>query len=291
MAILAVFIIVLVSFFLVIGYLIDFRFDFRRREASDLQGRRSYLKGCGPFECGEGDRAVLVLHGIAGSPAQVKDMCRRLADEGMHVYGAVLPGHGTDPEDLYGITWRRWYEHVRAEFDRLRERHGNVSVIGFSLGAALGMKLAMERPVEKLACLSTPCYSYLFHDRLPAHWVLRMASHVASTARCFPRRLPDTEDGPEYMIYRNVPMDALNTVVDLTKELKGRFANVRTPTLLLHSKRDPASRPVGAQHIYDRLGSEEKRLVWRERAPHGIMHGSEEDKAVLHRELVEFLAN
>ena len=295
MAVLILFIVALVAFFLVLGYLVDFRFGLHRPDGSELEGQRNFMRGCGPFEMGSGDHAILVLHGIAGSPAQMREMCERLSVVKLHggfrLYGAVLPGHGTDPEDLYGITWQRWYEHVEAEYERLRERHGRVSVIGFSLGAALGLRLAMSHPVERLVCMSTPCYRHLFHDWLPAHWLLRIAGYFASTARCFPKRLPESEDGPEYMIYRNMPMDALNMAVDLAREIRPHLAEVKTPTLVVHSSADPASRPRGAQYIYDHLGSNEKRLVWLEDAPHGLMHGSDEDKAVIHRELVEFLSS
>jgi len=290
MAVIVAIVFTFVVLFLVLGYLIDFRFDFRRPDVSPLQGRRNYLRGCGPFEFGTGDRAVMFLHGIAGSPAQVKDVAKRLAADGFHVYGVVLPGHGTDPEDLFGITWQRWYEHVVAEHGRILERHGKVSVAGFSLGAALGMRLAMEHPVEKLICISVSS-SRLFHDYLPSHWLLRAASFLSSSARTFPQRLPETEDGPEYLIYRSIPMDALNTLVDLVHDNEPRLGDVKVPTLVIHSKKDVASRPTGAQLLYDRLGTEEKRLVWFESAPHGLMHGSDEDKAILHHEIVDFLAN
>ncbi len=308
MAILIVFIVAFVALFLVLGYLIEFRFDFRRPDLSGLAGRRNFMRGCGPFELGSGDRAVMVIHGIAGSPWQMKELSERLAssdsvqsegsyrarpghsgDGGFHVYGVALPGHGTDPEDLYGITWQRWYEHVLAEYERIHERHGRVSVIGFSLGAALGLRLAMERPVERLVCIS---YSIkLFHDYLPSHWVLKLAGLFASTARTFPKRLPESEDGPEYMVYRSIPMDALNALVALVHESKPRLGEVKTPTLMVHSRRDPVAKPRGAQFIYDHLGSEEKRLVWLEDAPHGLMHSSDENKAILHGEITAFLSN
>ena len=308
----------LLAFFLVFGYLIDFRFQFRQPELSDLHGRRSYMRGHEPFEyvprrlddssdptsgppAGKGDhaassgrlddptgRAILAIHGIAGSAAQLREMSKKLAKEGFHVYGVTLPGHGTDPEDLYGMTWQRWYGYVEAEFDRLHEIHRSVSVMGFSLGAVLGMRLAMNRPVEKLVCMATPLK--LFHDYIPMHYLLRLATVFGTTARAFPKRMPESEDGPEYLIYKRIPLEALTTLVDLAFENKPRLGEVKVPALLLHSRRDPASRAKGAQYVYDHLGSEEKRLVWFEQAPHGLMHGSEEDKAVLHSEIVSFLS-
>jgi esterase/lipase len=52
-----------------------------------------------------------------------------------------------------------------------------------------------------------------------------------------------------------------------------------------------ASRPKSATYVYDHLGSEDRRLVWMGEAPHGLMHGSEDEKAILHREIVEFLSS
>jgi carboxylesterase len=231
----------------------------------------------------------MMVHGIAGSPYQLREMAEKLVAEGYHVYGVVLPGHGTDPEDLFGITWQKWYSHVLAEYERIRERHGSVKIVGFSLGAALGMRLAMEHEVEKLVCMSIPS-DKLFHDFLPAHHLLKVAGFFSSTARTFPKRLPETPDGPEYMIYHKIPLDALDTLVDLVHNNRPRLGEVHTPTLIIHSAKDVASKPRGVQNLYNRLGAPEKRLVWLANAPHGVMHGNEDDKAVLHSEIVSFLS-
>jgi len=291
-AVLIVLGVLLAAFFLVLGYLIEFRFDFRRSPVLPQHGRREFLRGHEPFELGTGDRAVLMLHGIAGSPAQLRGMAEGLAAEGFHVYGVALPGHGTDFEDLYGISWQRWYAHVEAEYRRVAERHGSVSVVGFSLGATLGLRLAVEHPVERLVCMSAPIY--LFHDYLPSHWLLRAASLISHTARTFPKRQPESDlpgsQVPEYLIYHHVPFDALFAVVDLVKESQSRLGEVTAPTLILHSRRDPASRPKSARYIYENIGSKDKRLVWLGEAPHGMMHGSDADRAVVRHEVLSFLS-
>ncbi len=286
MTILVTFGVLIVAFFLVLGYLIEFRFDFRARQAPAASGRREYLRGHAPFEFGSGDRAVMFLHGIAGSPAQLREMAKKLAAEGFHVYGVALPGHGTDHEELYAITWQRWYGHVLAEYGRIAERHGGVSVVGFSLGGALALRLAMERPVERLVLISTPIY--MFHDYLPSHWLLKFANLMSHTARTFPQRQPETEDGPEYLIYDHIPFDALFATVDLVRENKERLGEVVSPVLVFHSRKDPASRPKSAKYIYEHVGCADKRLVWLNQAPHGMMHGSEIDKSVLHHEILDF---
>ncbi len=269
------------------GYLIDFRFETRKPITARV--KREYLKGCGPFTVGRKGEAILALHGIAGSPAQLHEMCERLAPEGFLIHAPTLPGHGTDPHDLYGIRWQDWYEVVRNEFDKMQRRYGEVSVVGFSLGAALGLKLASERPVKKLVLMSTPIY--LFHSFFPTHYVLKAASLVANTARAFPERLPETEDGPDYLIYKSVPFDALNAVVELVAELKGCIGEVKSPALVIHSTSDIAAKPRSARFICENIGSRLVRMLWLERASHGVMHGSQEHKDLIHKEVVEFLRN
>ncbi len=277
----------LVILFMLFGDLIDFRFEVRK--AITARVKRSYLKGCGPFTIGEGPGAVLVLHGIAGSPAQLREMCERLVPEGFALHAPTLPGHGTDPHDLYGIRWQDWYRAVRNEYDKMQKKYGEVSVLGFSLGAALGLKLASERPVKKLVLLSTPIY--LFHSFFPTHYVLKLASLVANSARAFPEKLPETEDGPKYLIYKSVPFDALNAVVELVAELKGSIGDVKSPALVIHSTTDVAAKPRSATFICENIGSRLVKMLWVERAPHGMMHGSDEHKDLIHKEVVEFLSD
>lgn len=46
---------------------------------------------------------------------------------------------------------------------------------------------------------------------------------------------------------------------------------LRVPLLMLHSKEDAYSLPVNAQKLYERAGSDEKRLVWFEHGRHSML--------------------
>ncbi len=272
-------------FFLFIGYLVDFRFQTKR--PAKLGSSRKVLKGCAPFTFGDGDGAILAIHGLAGSPAQVREWCKKLADEGYTVYAPLLPGHGTAPDDLYGVKWQHWYGHVESEYLKIRRNHSKVHVVGFSVGSALGLRLASEYKVDSLCLISNPVY--LFSDWLPTHLMVNICSLFSNSARTWPQRLPETPDGPEYMIYNRIPLDALKAVVKLVDENRGRMADVTSPTAIFHSKRDFACKPKSARYVHDRIGSEEKSISWFDKAPHSIMHGTDEEKARLHEEVTAFL--
>src|SRR5438445_12307653 len=57
-----------------------------------------------PFSLGDGEDACLLLHGLTGSPAEVRPVGEALARAGFRALGPLLPGHGTSPADLAPVT-------------------------------------------------------------------------------------------------------------------------------------------------------------------------------------------
>src|SRR5438552_16548749 len=56
-----------------------------------------------PFALGDGPDACLLLHGLTGSPAEVRPVGEALAKAGFRAVGPLLPGHGTTPRDLMRV--------------------------------------------------------------------------------------------------------------------------------------------------------------------------------------------
>ena len=72
--------------------------------------------------------AVLCLHGLTGTPYEVRPLAEALADRGMRARGPLLPGHGGRPEELAALTYSAWTESVQREFLALRRDHERVFV-------------------------------------------------------------------------------------------------------------------------------------------------------------------
>ena len=91
---------------------------------------------------------VLVSHGFTGSPASMRPWAESLAERGYAVELPLLPGHGTRWQELNKVGWSDWYATLTASFDKLRAENDVVALCGLSLGGALVLRLAADRPDE-----------------------------------------------------------------------------------------------------------------------------------------------
>ena len=112
---------------------------FQRRVASDWN--RSYrLDAVNP------SGVALLVHGLSDSPYALKNIAQQFNAAGFIVYGLRLPGHGTLPSSLDDIVWQDWLAAVWIADRHIREQHGDLPYVfaGYSTGAALGVKLALD---------------------------------------------------------------------------------------------------------------------------------------------------
>jgi carboxylesterase len=95
----------------------------------------------------EGGRCgVLLIHGLTGTPTEMRLVGKGLNNAGFSVYGMQLAGHCGDVPDLLGTGWKDWYASVEAAAEKFRHEVDHLFVAGLSMGAILALKLAAERP-------------------------------------------------------------------------------------------------------------------------------------------------
>ena len=99
---------------------------------------------------------VLLIHGLSGTPTEMKFVGKGLARAGYTVYGMQLAGHCGSEADLLKTGWRDWVASVDAAYEWLRARVDTVIVGGLSMGALLSIDFAARRPD---ACAGLLLYS------------------------------------------------------------------------------------------------------------------------------------
>lgn len=91
---------------------------------------------------------VLLIHGLTGTPTEMRIVAKGLNKAGFTVYGMQLAGHCGDENDLCQTTWQDWYQSVEQAADFLATKVDNLFVAGLSMGAVLSLKLAADRPEQ-----------------------------------------------------------------------------------------------------------------------------------------------
>lgn len=91
---------------------------------------------------------VLLIHGLTGTPNEMRIVAKGLNKAGFTVYAMQLAGHCGDEADLRKTTWQDWYKSVEDATDYLAKQVDTIFVVGLSMGALLALKLAADRPEQ-----------------------------------------------------------------------------------------------------------------------------------------------
>ncbi|MBD7923906.1 alpha/beta fold hydrolase [Xanthomonas sp. CFBP 8703] len=93
-----------------------------------------------------GRHGVLLLHGLTGTPSEMRLLGKSLHREGFSVHGVQLAGHCGNEDDLIATGWRDWSASVEQAAAQMRPQVDKLFVAGLSMGALLALQLAEERP-------------------------------------------------------------------------------------------------------------------------------------------------
>jgi carboxylesterase len=107
-----------------------------------------------PFNLGNGPAGTLLIHGFPGTPAEMRPLAERLAQNSYSARGILLPGFGPDIVKLPESGQKIWLAAAGAAWDEVRDKHSPAILIGYSMGAAIAIHLAVKRPPDALILLA-----------------------------------------------------------------------------------------------------------------------------------------
>jgi len=104
---------------------------------------------------------VLLVHGLTGTPAEMRVLGKGLNRQGYTVYAVQLAGHCGTMDDLVETRWQDWLASVESGLERFAEHVDQVVVGGLSMGALLSLAIA-ERHADKVAgvCALSTTFRY-----------------------------------------------------------------------------------------------------------------------------------
>ncbi|MEM9255748.1 MAG: alpha/beta hydrolase [Pseudomonadota bacterium] len=89
---------------------------------------------------------VLLLHGLSDSPYSLRAIAERLQQQGYHVIGPRMPGHGTAPTGLLDLQWQDMTAVTELAMQHLAQQVPGqpLHIIGYSTGAALALDYVLR---------------------------------------------------------------------------------------------------------------------------------------------------
>ncbi len=242
---------------------------------TDGRGRTFAPEVASPYWLGEGDRGVLLLHGFAGTPPEMRPLAEKLAERGIVAYAPLLAGHGTTPEELEQTTFRDWAGSANSALDELLRRCRVVGVAGQSGGGTLALQLAATRPeVRAVVCQAALIWMHDWRVRaLPLlRWLIRWDVPSGEVD------LYNREAIRQLHSYRRRPTAAILQLVRLAKQVRRDLPAVSQPLLLFQGDRDTVVDPANAPDILAAVSSEVRALVRLSRSGHGISVDVDRDR-------------
>ena len=237
--------------------------------------KKVYLAGTEPLFKPGNSTGFLFLHGFTASPFEGRQLAERLHQEFKWTVSVpLLPGHGTEPADLIGISWQEWKDCAESEFRRLRECCQKIVVCGQSMGGTLALLLASCFPVNGIITLAGTVF--LKDWRL---LLLPIAKHLITYNK--KSKGPDIRDtAMKVMIpsYPKYPVRAVEEFIKLLNHTRKDLDKVTAPALLVHSHRDRTIHFSNLEYIYQHISSSMKEKVILENSYHIISLDIERDK-------------
>ncbi|MEM7539232.1 MAG: UPF0158 family protein [Chloroflexota bacterium] len=210
------------------------------------------------------DIGCIVLHGFTSTPQVVRAYAVALAREGGFTVSApLLSGHGTEIEDLIGITMHDWVRDVLRATEELEKTCSKIFITGQSLGAILSLYMAAMYP-DRFAGVIPINGAVLFGDadRVASLFSLDAPGEI-------PNDEPDTKKpNVDEIYYSAMPTPAFHQVYLLLSVTHTILKRLKTPILIMQAREDHLLAPKNGPYMMDNVGSKDKRLLWLEDSYH-----------------------
>jgi carboxylesterase len=218
-----------------------------------------------------GPVGFLLIHGLGGTPVEMRFVGIGLARAGYTVRCPQLAGHCGSFEDRRATGWQDWYATADDALSELRKTCRKVIVGGLSMGAILALHLAAERPDDvhgaalfaptlKLDGWGVPWYSMFFNlvrDRRTADLVAFSEREPYGIkdprVRALVMAAINSGDSSKAGQFSN-PGRVMLELRWLVNTVRRELGSIRQPTLIVHPRDDDRASLRNAAYLQGALG-------------------------------------
>lgn len=220
------------------------------------------LPGAEPMSVGGGPTGVLAIHGFTGSPQSMRPIATAMAEAGHTVELPLLPGHGTNVEDMIQTGWSDWTAAVAAVYLDLASRTDRVIVTGLSMGGSLTLWLATRYP--EIAAI-VPINAAAIGD---PELMDGLQAFIDSGATVIDAIGGDiAKEGVIEVAYDQTPLAPLLSLQQGLIDMVPRLGSIAMPTTIITSRNDHVVPPEASDFIAESISSKAER-IWLDESFH-----------------------
>ena len=220
----------------------------------------------------------LVLHGLAGSPFEVRPVADALEAAGHVAVCPVLPGHAASEAEYLASSYAEWLDCARAAYlDQCSS--GPVLLTGYSLGGLLALDIAAEAAQGRLPApaglllLATPLFLWRMHPFFLADWrmaLLPLWHHLQPVRRVPPRSAASRAVAPWQVHETLCSYLHLQQLAQAQKRVRAALGNICAPLCAVQLYSDGVCPPFNSSFLVEHCGATDARLhLLRATSPHG----------------------
>ena len=217
----------------------------------------------------------ITLHGIGGTPANIRVVADALIQKGYTVISPMIPGHGETVRAQNASTGEQWLNSIRAAYHKLKDEGcTQIYALGLSLGGIICGLLAEEKHLDGLALICTPIVMKRYLR------IARALSPIISVVGYPESRggKPAWGDNLYAQMYGGFSTRKLVDLGRLARKLKRNLNKIDCPTLLVSASQDDKVDPKSIEiFCTGAVNAPSVDLAEFDHSPHGCTYGPERE--------------
>ncbi|MCB9396447.1 MAG: alpha/beta fold hydrolase [Acidobacteria bacterium] len=206
------------------------------KQLPGFESPSNLMKGCQPIWHQAGNaEAILFVHGFTGSPGDFRTFTEAYSAAGYDWFVPLLPGHGTQVEDLAKLVYRDLFDPLCLITPELLHRYKKLHLVGLSYGAVMASQLALEYPVGSLTLLA-PAFFLRPDLAFKFRWIHRLG--LARFYGIRPKAKGGERGTESAYSYTSVPVLPATSLFAQTQKLRKRIHQLGVEVLHIHGDKD-----------------------------------------------------
>lgn len=211
---------------------------------------------------------VLFIHGFTGGTYEVQPLITFIKENtDWKVEVPTLPGHGVTL-NLANLSAESWMMEAELALRRLRKRVDRVIIVGFSMGGLIAIYLALRYPVDRLVLLSA-AVKYISPRVLLADVRIMLTESITRNYA------PNTFYHMFEYKLTNTPLLSTFEFLRIVEMVKPYYGSIKMPVCIVQGEKDAVVPPSAAKHLYEKIGSQEKKLIKSSTGQHHICYSAD----------------